>query len=135
MTLRLGEPSLLEVLSPSVGYPTPEKLAALASRYSRESSWSAYALYDGEVAVGIVGIELTSPGHGRIRHIAVIPEERGTGVGRSLIERLRERVPLRELYAETDGDAAPFYQHCGFTVRSLGELHPGVERFRCRWRA
>ncbi len=56
VTSRVARPELLAVLTPSVGYPTPEKLAALADRYTRESSWSAYALYDGDFVVGIVGL-------------------------------------------------------------------------------
>ena len=33
--------------------------------------------------------------------------------------------------AETDADAVGFYEQVGFTVTSLGESYPGVERFRC----
>ena len=133
VTLRLGQPDLLVVLAPSVGYPTPDKLSSLADRYTREPSWSAYALFDGAIPVGVVGLEMTSLGCGHIRHIAVIPEAQRSGLGRRLIDGIRERASLRELSAETDADAVRFYERCGFTVRSLGERYPGVERFRCWW--
>ena len=38
---------------------------------------------------------------------------------------------LIRLIAETDQEAVGFYRKCGFKVESLGELYPGVERFRC----
>jgi GNAT superfamily N-acetyltransferase len=135
VTTRLAEPRLLDVLQPSVGFPTPEKLAAIAETYAEEDSWSAYALFDDAAVVGIIGFELTSPGCLRIRHIAVPPIAQRRGLGRRLIEACRERVLPKELYAETDKDAVQFYERCGFTVESLGEQYPGVERFACRWRA
>lgn len=33
--------------------------------------------------------------------------------------------------AETDKDAVGFYKKNGFTITSLGEKYPGVERFDC----
>ncbi len=135
VTVRVEQPDLLSILAPSVGCPTPNKLSSLADRYARDSSWSAHALFDRAIPAGILGLELTSPGCGRIRHIAVIPEARRLGLGRRMIEGIRVAASLQELYAETDGDAVLFYERCGFTVRSLGERHPGVERFGCWWAA
>lgn len=33
--------------------------------------------------------------------------------------------------AETDKDAVGFYKKNGFSITSLGEKYPGVERFEC----
>ena len=104
VTLRLAEPQVMELLTLSVGYPTPEKLAAIGDRYAQEPSWNAYALLKNNVAVGVIGFQITSPGCGRIRNIAVLPKARGLGHGRRLIEGVRERATLNELYAETDAD-------------------------------
>ena len=133
VTLRLAEPQFMELLTISVGYPTPEKLAAIGDSYAQEPSWNAYALLKNSVVVGVVGFQITSPGCGRIRNIAVLPKARGLGHGRRLIEGVRERATLNELYAETDADAVQFYKRRGFSVESLGERYPGVERFACRW--
>ena len=35
--------------------------------------------------------------------------------------------------AETDKDAVDFYRKLGFSVTSLGEKYPGVERFHCEY--
>jgi hypothetical protein len=37
---------------------------------------------------------------------------------------------LKNVEAETDREADGFYRACGFTVHSLGEKYPGVERFQ-----
>lgn len=64
--------------------------------------------------------------------IAVAPDRRGTGCGARLIACLAEVLPaVHVLEAETDASAVGFYERCGFSPVSLGELYPGVVRFRC----
>jgi hypothetical protein len=48
-----------------------------------------------------------------------------------MIDLLIRGRAFHRLEAETDSDAVGFYRSCGFTVLSLGEVYPGVERFRC----
>jgi len=132
---RLGEKQIQDVFALAVGYPTPDKLAGLAGQYASRPTWSAFALFEGTVALGVIGLEQRSPGSAQIRHISVAEDAQRSGIGRRLIEESRTRNALRELYAETDSDAVPFYRRCGFVVTSLGEIHPGVERFACWWRA
>jgi N-acetylglutamate synthase-like GNAT family acetyltransferase len=135
VTKRLREKPIQDVFALAVGYPTPEKLAGLAAQYESMPTWSAFALFEGAAPLGVIGLEQRSPGCAQIRHISVVPDIQRSGIGRRLIEESRTRNGLRELYAETHSDAVPFYQRCGFVVTSLGELHPGVERFACWWRA
>jgi GNAT superfamily N-acetyltransferase len=134
VSARLGEPRIQEILALAVGYPTPEKLAELARRYESEPSHSGLALFDGDAPVGVLALELQRQRSAVIRYIAVAPARQRTGVGRYLIEEVRCRHALDELYAETHQDAVPFYRRCGFEVTSLGERWPGVERFACEWR-
>ncbi len=117
-----------------MGLPSPEKLAALATQYARDPSWSAHALFSGREPLGVIGLEVEAPGRGRIRHIAVTRQERRNGVGRRLIRQCREASSLSEMRAATDSEAIAFYAQCGFSVRSLGENEYGVERFECLWR-
>ncbi len=119
---------------PAVGYPTPEKLEALARQYASEEMRSAFAFFDADVPVGVIALEKAAAGAARIQYIAVAPAQQRAGVGRRLIDEARRRESLNELVAETHIDAVPFYRRCGFEVTSLGELWPGVERFECRWR-
>jgi hypothetical protein len=48
-----------------------------------------------------------------------------------MIDTLQREHDIPRLEAETDADAAAFYSKLGFTVTSLGETYPGIERFRC----
>ena len=132
---RMDEPLIREIFALAVGYPTPEKLAALARQYESDPSWSAFALFDGVVPTGVIGLVQQAPGRVQIRYIAVSPARQRAGIGRRLIEGVRKGGAVSELHAETHAGAVPFYRRCGFAVTSLGELWPGVERFACCWRA
>lgn len=135
VTTRLAEPALSAVLALSVGSPTPQKLADLNNLYGGEPSWFAYGCFAKGQILGISGLELGSRGTARLRHIAVRPESQRGGIGGWLIGQLIASHSLVELYAETHAGATQFYESRGFSVASLGELYPGVERFSCTWRA
>lgn len=82
-----------------------------------------------EEIVGCIGIEIISFNECVIKHIAVSSEHRGKGIGSRMIEFLSEEFTL--ITAETDKDAVDFYRKYGFSITSLGEKYPGVERFLC----
>jgi ribosomal protein S18 acetylase RimI-like enzyme len=110
--------------------------AELVERYERSDSWCLYGYKRAGRLVGVIGLEPRGGGGvgdtaGTIRHIAVTPEARLQGVGRRLIDLAVARHALAVVEAETDGDAVGFYEACGFRIESLGELYPGIERFRC----
>ena len=67
-----------------------------------------------------------------ITSLAVLPGWRRQGFARALIFGACEHLGLHAIEAETDTDAIGFYRAIGFSVTSLGELQPGIERFRCR---
>ncbi len=46
--------------------------------------------------------------------------------------RIRADDPALPIVAETDRSALGFYVALGFTMTSLGEKYPGVERFLVR---
>lgn len=120
----------MQVLLPSVGYPTPHKLRHLMASYV-SSERRLFAVLDGNGVSAVIGIEFSTAGRLRIRHLAVAESLRGRGIGRSLIAEMTRRYPLTELVAETDRNAVGFYRSCGFAVSSLGEKYPSVERFEC----
>jgi GNAT superfamily N-acetyltransferase len=128
---RLSDPGILALLSYSIGFPTPEKLQAVAVRYRTDAAWRLLGVEEGGTVVGCIGIEHDTGAAAVIRHIAVTPLHRGRGIGRLMIETVGDQFLLRRLCAETDADAVAFYRRCGFEVISLGEKYPGTERFRC----
>jgi ribosomal protein S18 acetylase RimI-like enzyme len=78
------------------------------------------------VAAGCVALDGRA---GRLTAIAVAAAWRGRGLGRAVVEAAFAELALDSLHAETDADAVGFYRSCGFSVVSLGEKYPGVERF------
>ncbi|WP_293912685.1 GNAT family N-acetyltransferase [Deinococcus sp.] len=124
----LHEPDTLGLLALSV-YPDPARLERARRQYQERGHW-LLGLEEGGHVVGLIGLELTGPGRATIQHIGVRPDCRNQGTGRKLIDGAIIQLGLDTLQAETDADAARFYERCGFAVTSLGEVYPGVERFR-----
>ena len=133
VTQRLDEQALRALLALSVGFPTPEKLGALAARYAADPAWSAYARLQSGRPVGVIGLQRLDQRSIAIQHLAVAADVQRQGIGRDLLQYVRRLHGASELHVQTDAEAAGFYQRCGFAVVPLGELYPGVERFHCHW--
>ena len=82
--------------------------------------------------VGFIGFRLKPPDGVVIRHITVRRNHRRRGIARQMIFQACMENHFKEISAETDLDAVAFYRRIGFTVESLGEKYPGVERFSCK---
>jgi ribosomal protein S18 acetylase RimI-like enzyme len=125
-----------QLLSHAVGAPTEEKLTqALREVYSPQGRILWVLTDDDNEAIGIVGIRRRTQDSFEILHIAVVEGRRKRGMGRRMIDELLSVGGITELVTETDGAAVGFYGKYGFSMHSLGEKYPGVERFYCRyWR-
>jgi ribosomal protein S18 acetylase RimI-like enzyme len=126
---------LRQLLIHSVGFPDEAKIERRYAEY-RDGADRCLLAYevDGQV-LGSIGLYLTAPGEAVIRNIAVVPEQRGRGIGRRMVRQVWARFALVRLNAETDANAIGFYRSCGFAITSLGEKWPGTERFDCELRA
>lgn len=106
----------------------------VASEFDKYMSSKKRVLYgyehDGNI-VGCIGIEYIESNTYEIKHIAVSPQSRESGIGEKMIQFVFTQHSIYRLQAETDKDAVGFYRKCGFTITSLGEKYPGVERFLC----
>jgi ribosomal protein S18 acetylase RimI-like enzyme len=129
---RLQEAPLSELLSYSV-FPDEDKLTRTMNEYQSNSNLDIYGYVAKEEVIGILGVEMSEQSIVHIRHLAVHPDYRGLGYGRGLLMELIELKKPDQLIAETDEDAVDFYRSVGFTIVSLGELYPGVERFQCTY--
>jgi putative acetyltransferase len=80
-----------------------------------------------ERVVGTAGLLRTGPASGEVRKMFLLPEARGQGVGRALLEAVGERCAARGVsYVEAqveDREAATFYAASGY------EEEPGVRVF------
>ena len=75
----------------------------------------------GRRPVGAIAVDTAfgcDPGHrnAHIVAIAVRPQRRGRGIGRTLIELAADRVAPRPLSARFDPRVRPFYAACGFDI-------------------
>lgn len=134
MKPQLRQDEVQELLGLSV-FPDPDQLEETLASYEAEEANALRGLRgeeDGKL-LGVIGYRLEADRVLRIRHIAVAPDERGQGYGRAMVlQALAETDPVA-IVAETDEDAINFYRNIGFTVESLGEKYPGVERFKCTY--
>ncbi|WP_339241456.1 GNAT family N-acetyltransferase [Paenibacillus sp. FSL R5-0517] len=127
---RIEEPVVQELLSYSV-FPDPDHLKRALKQYVENDELYLAGYEAEEQLIGLIGYEHTGSSEITIHHIAVLPENRLKNYGRGMISQLLEKYNPDTLIAETDLEALEFYRNTGFIVYSLGELYPGVERFRC----
>lgn len=105
----------------------------LETLYSDGGAKLCVWMADGEEAAGLIGWRVQGNSL-EILHIAVDEGMRHRDIGGRLIAAVVAWERPHSVLAETDQDAVGFYRHYGFTIQSLGEKYPGVERFQCRWR-
>lgn len=127
----VGSPEVDELLAYAV-IDEPDALQRTSAEYSAQAALQLCGWEEEGLLLGLVGFEETEDGSLDIRHIAILPENRGKGYARGMIlELLTARQP-RYLLAETEDEiAADFYRSLGFMVYSLGENAAGIEMFRC----
>ena len=131
---KLDLPSTLELLEYSV-FPDPDRFGATLQGYKERDDWKLYGLEEDGELIGIAGFQAQADGAIELMHLAVKPEHRRKGYGRGVLLELLEQEKPSRVIAETDEEAVDFYRSVGFTVYSLGEKFPGVERFRCIYEA
>jgi ribosomal protein S18 acetylase RimI-like enzyme len=126
------------LLTMAIGYPTREFLGQLLDVvYDIKGHHLFVTQKKGlfrqkkGIITGIIGIDITSPPHGWILHLAVHPDYRRQGIGRKLISQVMEQFNLESVALETDDDATEFYHACGFTVVEITSKWPEVRRYRC----
>ncbi|AIQ52396.1 GNAT family N-acetyltransferase [Paenibacillus sp. FSL R7-0331] len=127
----LGTPEVDELLSYAV-IDEPDALWRASVEYKKLPGLKLYGWEEEGLLLGLTGFEVTEDGSLEIRHIAVLPENRGKGYARGMILELLAELQPRYVLAETEDEvAADFYRALGFMVYSLGENPAGIEMYRC----
>lgn len=130
---RPGMPRGTEVatlLAESIGNATEEKLQELIQSCASDEFPSIWiARYNDEI-VGVLRLDSRDIGC-TITHIATHPGFRRRGIGRKLVEFIREKLKFGHTVAETDDDGVSFYKACGFDIESQGKNEFGVQRYKC----
>lgn len=129
---RLQESEFKELLSYSI-FPDESRLIHTINAYLTNDNLEIYGYEVDEAFIGVIGVRMNEGSILKILHLSVHPDYRGLGYGRGLLVELIELKKPNLLVAETDQDAVDFYRNVGFTIVSLGEKYPGVERFECTY--
>lgn len=118
---KIMDPSVKKLLS----YATcAGKVVGEYEKYMASSNLKLYRESSGDEFFACIGMAFLEEGICEIRHIAVSPEQRGKKIASGMIDA------ICQLY-QPDRQAVEFYRKYGFSIASLGEKYPGVERFRC----
>jgi len=115
----------------AMGRPTPERLQTLLDKFYNQKAHPLLVSLNNNDINGIIGIDYSKAPHGWITHIAVQPDLRKKGIGRSLINYVFKAFSLKSIALETDQDAVDFYRACGFTALEIPSKWSGIYRFRC----
>ncbi|WP_353625680.1 GNAT family N-acetyltransferase [Bacillus sp. JCM 19041] len=110
---------------------SPEHARNAYASYRKHKDKTLYGYKIQSRLVGCVGIERHSVTQITILHLAVEPNSRHQHIASTMIDFLSRTWTKASLTAETDREAVGFYYKNGFSIRSLGELYPGTERFSC----
>ncbi|OQR56930.1 GNAT family N-acetyltransferase [Bacillus sp. CDB3] len=115
-----------------------KKVLKHATGPSEASLFKAVLMYKNDQAVlykygnkGCIGIALIDTNRARMCHIAVDEKYRNQGIALQMIRAIISKYELTYIEAETDEEAVGFYKKWKFKIKSLGEKHPGMERFHC----
>lgn len=136
---RLHEAEARALVGHALGSATEARLDAVMAQYAAPS-WRLLGFETGGSLVGCIGYaaetDESATTAAAVQHIAVVPEARRSGVGRTMLRWLREVDGLRALRAETDDDAVGFYRRCGFSAeRVTHPRFPAARRWACTLRA
>lgn len=110
--------------------PDTQKITAFYQQFDFKQNQLFLAREKAKV-IGVLFVTRQFGNHFVIKGIAVFPEKQSQGIGRSLLQAVKDIAPNCILEAETDDDAVDFYRSTGFIVESLGEKYPGIIRYRC----
>lgn len=118
-----------EIIAPSIGNPTKEKVQNIIAGYQADDHCLIGAIINDRI-VGIIGIKLNK-NTAIIKHINVLEEFRKQGIAKKLIQYVIDYFSVKELYAETDGEAIGFYRSLGFKCEEFSTEY-GI-RYKCSY--
>lgn len=130
---KLKSEELLEILAESVYMPTAERLNSRAEAYINNSDIIVLGANMNNRFLGLIVLDYIGDDELVILDIAVLKSIQRQGIGRTLIEYVKETYQPKCITVETDDDAIDFYRKIGFTVKSLGEKYPEIVRYECQY--
>lgn len=81
-----------------------KKLQQTMHIYEENPDWQLYLWKKGEDFVGLVGVEVSDE-YFTIHHVSVNPSHRGEGIGRAMIEKIRQIMQEKEMHSTVETEA------------------------------
>ncbi len=136
--MRIREESLLQLINETayaiyrqcLYEPTFEKYSVKMTAYAEDPSFHAFVCSDGEDDLGIAVFRQISADTAEISGLAVAEAHQRRGTGRFLLRAAALSLNVSHLKAETDADAASFYEHEGFSVTRFTRDYPDGDAVR-----
>lgn len=126
-SILISQPNLSEIISPSIGMATEQKIHSILKSYAMPNHHLIGAFLN-EILIGVAGIEIAVE-NGTIKHIAISDRYRKQKIGKNLIIYIAKQFSLKHIVAETDDDSVEFYKKCGFQCFSF--IAQYGKRYRC----
>ena len=113
--------------------PTEEKFNNKVDIFLNDNSVKIFACFEQDKILGVMAVSFIEQKKIEIIGIAVDVSVRGKGVGSYMINQVINNYGLLSVYAETDNDAALFYQKNNFSITEFSEIYDGetVIRYKC----
>lgn len=122
------------VLAEATGENTPEAAQIVIERAREGGNDRVIGGWLNDQLIGAYTIERDGMAN-QVTLIAVAPDFRRKGFGKTMLMDALRRSGRRPLTAETDTDALEFYKKCGFKMVGRRKHPSGVFRYRVGWHA
>lgn len=127
----IDDPAVRELVSESMWDRSPEAMEKKLAAFRSRKDWYLYGWVESDEILGVCGIEIR-PDLFEILNIAVAPNARRRGIGKTMITALQQKHRTA-ITAETDNDAVGFYRKCGFEIQGFTRRYDTAEyqRYSC----
>lgn len=122
------------ILAEATGENTPEAAQIVMDRARTSGNDRVIGGWLNDVLIGAYTIERDGMAN-QVTIIAIAPEFRRQGFGKTMLMDALRRSGRRPLTAETDDDALGFYKACGFKMVGRRKHPSGIFRYRVGWHA
>lgn len=129
-----NDPTAASVLAEATGENTVEAAQIVIERAREGGNERVIGGWLNDQLIGAYTIERDGMAN-QVTLIAVAPEFRRKGFGKTMLLDALRRSGRRPLTAETDNDALEFYKKCGFKMVGRRKHPSGVFRYRVGWHA